>query len=365
MTDEQAMKRAITLASRGTGTVSPNPLVGCIIIKKGKIIGKGWHKISGGNHAEVEAIKNATKNVAGATLVINLEPCNHTGKTPPCTDLIIEKKIARVVIGMIDPNPMVSGKGIKALQNAGIEVIVGVLENKVQWLNRYFTKFITKNQPYVVLKAAQSLDGCIATKTGESKWISCEESRKRVHKLRSKIDAVIVGEGTVAKDNPELTVKLVKGRNPKRIILDTNLSLSLQTKALNDSQRKDTFVFCTKESAKTAKADTLRISGITICPIQIDSRGYVHIDELLSMLASKGITSVLVEGGSKVFSSFLLENATDELHLFNAPIIIGNGLHSFESVNTNSLKKATQFTLKSVGKCGSDIHVIALKKEAH
>lgn len=360
--DELAMKRAIELAERGTGRVSPNPRVGCVILKNGAVIGEGWHKEYGGAHAEIEAFANTTGNVEGATLVVNLEPCVHHGKTPPCVTTIIEKKIARVVVGMIDPNPEVSGKGIEALRNAGIDVTAGVLEEECQWLNRFFAKYITTGQPYIVMKAGQSLDGCIATVFGQSKWITSEESRSVGHHLRSEVDAVLVGSVTAGKDDPELTVRLVEGRNPKRVVLDSDLSVSLKAKVYTCEDRHNTMVFCRSSAMSKPKATALKVSGIEVIPAGGGAGDYLSLRAVLEQLVSMNITSVLVEGGARVFSSFVQENLIDEIHTFIAPIVMGSGLHTFSSLSTPSLNAAKKFDIKKVTTIGPDMYVVTTRR---
>ena len=225
MADESYIQLAIEIAKKGTGSVSPNPLVGCVIIKDNKIIGAGYHQKFGEEHAEINAINSSAESVEGSTLYVNLEPCSHHGKTPPCVDRIIKEKIKRVVIGTLDVNPLVSGNGVKALKKAGVDVKVGVLENECIELNKFFFKYITSKLPYVTLKAAQTLDGMIADKNKNSEWISSKESRKYVHWLRARYDAVLIGSDTAKIDNPKLTVRMVEGRNPYRVVLDSKLSL--------------------------------------------------------------------------------------------------------------------------------------------
>ena len=225
MADESYIQLAIEIAKKGTGSVSPNPLVGCVIIKDNKIIGAGYHQKFGEEHAEINAINSSAESVEGSTLYVNLEPCRHHGKTPPCVDRIIKEKIKRVVIGTLDVNPLVSGNGVKALKKAGVDVKVGVLENECIELNKFFFKYITSKLPYVTLKAAQTLDGMIADKNKNSEWISSKESIKYVHWLRASYDAVLFGSDTAKIDNPKLTVRMVEGRNPYRVVLDSKLSL--------------------------------------------------------------------------------------------------------------------------------------------
>jgi diaminohydroxyphosphoribosylaminopyrimidine deaminase/5-amino-6-(5-phosphoribosylamino)uracil reductase len=364
MTNEQAMKRAIKLALRGSGYVSPNPRVGAVIVKDDNIIAEGWHRQYGADHAEIDAIKNAYGvDLENSILYVNLEPCNHWGNTPPCTEAIIEKKISKVVIGMQDPNPIVSGLGIKALTEAGIEVEVGILENECKWINRFFIKHITTGMPYVVLKAGQSLDGCIATHHGQSKWITSDESRRRTHQLRAELDSVLIGRNTAMNDYPQLTVRDVLGRNPKRVLFDTNLSTPLENNFFKDNERLKTIICCSPESAVSKKATNLQVAGLRILDVSLDANGKMDIPEAMTKLANDyGITSMLVEGGSKIFSSFLKAGMVDEYHIFIAPLLIGNGLSTFGSMVTNRLEQSAQLEIKSILKSGVDLHVLAVNK---
>jgi diaminohydroxyphosphoribosylaminopyrimidine deaminase/5-amino-6-(5-phosphoribosylamino)uracil reductase len=299
LSDEAAMRHALRLALRGTGRVSPNPRVGCVILKDGRFIAEGWHAEYGGPHAEVMALERATEDVRGATLVVTLEPCVHQGKTPPCTPRIIEGGIARVVIGMLDPNPQVNGRGVEQLCAAGIQVELGVLEADCFWLNRFFAKHVRTGMPYVVGKLAQSLDGCIALPDGESRWISSEESRRRVHALRAELDAVLVGKGTVFRDNPRLTVRKVPGRQPWRVVLDTHLQLPMMSFVFTDEYRDRTIVCCSAQAARQRKAETLREAGVQLLELPTDSDGRLHLPSLLRELSQRfQIASVLVEGGA-------------------------------------------------------------------
>ena len=357
---EQTMKRAIALALKGVGFVSPNPLVGAVILKNGEVVAEGWHHKFGSKHAEIDAIDNAQGiDLKDCTLVINIEPCSHHGKTPPCTTAIIEKKFYKVIIGIKDPNPLIVGKGIDNLTNAGIEVISGVLENECRWLNRFFIKHITTEFPYVILKEAQSIDGCIATSKGESQWISSEESRKRTHRLRAFVDAVMIGRRTVEIDNPSLTVRDVSGRNPYRIVLDSELSLSQSNKVFSDNEKYKVIIVCHENYRHSKKAENLRAAGINILAVEEDEDSRMSIKAILKSLYSDyRIGSVLVEGGAGIFSSFASSNLIDELHIFTAPKIIGNGLHSFDKFSINRLAYATNLNLISTDMSGNDIHSI-------
>ncbi len=366
MNYDSIMKRALQLSLKGTGHVSPNPRVGALILKDGEVIGEGWHSAFGEPHAEVEAINNTNgADLEGATLVVNLEPCSHQGKTPPCAPLLIEKKIKRVVVGMQDPNPEVAGNGIRMLQDAGIEVVTGVLEEECKWINRFFIKHITTGLPYNLVKVAQSLDGCIATSGGDSKWISSEESRRRAHKLRAELDAVLVGRRTASRDNPQLTVRHVSGRNPRRIVLDSQLSLPLSLKVFTDENRTDTIVVCKPEAMKSKKTDNLNIAGINVFPYSLNGNGDIDLTETMKALSlNYNIASVLVEGGATIFSAFANNKLIDEINIFVAPIILGNGLSSFISYKTFFIKDAAQFDIKAILKSDTDFQIIAVKKQA-
>jgi len=361
--NEKEMHLAIKLAMKGSGRVSPNPRVGAVILKDGKIAGKGWHKEFGGSHAEVNAINNSKLNdFTGCTIIVTLEPCSHYGKTSPCAELIIQKNFKKVVIGMIDPNPLVSGKGIEMLKSSGIEVIHGILEEDCFWLNRFFIKHVTAKLPYVIVKIAQSINGNIATITNESKWISGEESRKRTHALRAEVDAVLIGKNTALNDNPELTVRCVKGENPKRIVLDTKLSLPTNLKIFSDDFRSKTIVCTNLRASLSEKAEILQKKGITILPVEeVDKK--LNIKNAIEKLSEKlNITSILVEGGAGIYSQFAKLNLIDEIQIFQAPIIIGNGINAFGNFTTNILSDSERFKTKSVTKCGNDIHTIFIKK---
>lgn len=362
---EKYMLKAIHLALKGTGYVSPNPRVGCVIVKDKKEISQGWHKKFGAEHAEAMAIKKAKdSDLEGATLYVNLEPCSHQGKTPPCVDLIIEKKIATVVIGIEDPNPLVSGKGIEKLKEAGIEVITGILEKNSRWINRFFIKHITTNMPYVIVKIGISLDGCIAMKSGQSKWITSTESRERSHAIRAEVDAILVGKKTVMVDHPRLDARQVKGKNPKRIIFDTNLSNELSNPTFNDGDKSTTFICSSKSAAKTRKADNLKVCGINVLACNENDSGQIDIASTLKLLSEKqNVSSIMVEGGSEIISSFLDAGMIDELNLFIAPIIIGNGIKAFAHSNFKLLDKVPQMELVNTSQIGPDVHLIYVKKE--
>ena len=355
MTDESYIKLAIEIAKKGRGNVSPNPLVGCIIVKGERIIGAGYHERYGYNHAEINAINSANESIEGSTLYVNLEPCSHQGLTPPCVDKIIENKVKRVVIGTLDMNPLVSGNGAKRLKAAGVEVKAGLLENDCIALNKFFFKYITKKIPYVTLKIAQTLDGKIADRKGNSKWISSLLSRRYVHELRSKYDAVLIGLGTVLKDNPSLTVRLTEGRNPRRIVLDTRLKLSTEHKLFsNNNDKKLVIVTSNKSRSMKRKINKIRSKGAEIVFARED-RGKLNLKNVLKELGKLKISSVLIEGGKEMFSSFIKENLYDDLFVFISPKILGNGIPAVSDIGIKSISKSLKAKFVNAERIGDDI----------
>lgn len=356
MTDESYIKLAIELAKKGIGKVSPNPLVGCVIIKDERIIGAGYHEKFGGNHAEVNAINSAKEDLEGATIYVNLEPCSHQGKTPPCVDRIIEKKIKRVVVGTLDMNPLISGAGVKKLKAAGIEVKVGLLAKDCVDLNKFFFKYITKKMPYVSLKAAQTIDGKIADSSGNSKWISSVASRRKVHALRAKYDAVLVGIGTIRADDPSLTVRLTEGRNPKRIILDSKLELTTNHKIFFRNNDKNLIVVTSRKSiSRTRRIKKLNSFGATVLFARENRDGKINLKSALQELAKHQLASVLVEGGNEIYTSFLRENLFDNIILFISPKILGPGLPFVNDFGKATLKNALKLKFVKVETLDDDV----------
>jgi diaminohydroxyphosphoribosylaminopyrimidine deaminase / 5-amino-6-(5-phosphoribosylamino)uracil reductase len=355
LTDESYIRLAAEIAKKGMGNVSPNPLVGCVIIKNDRIIGAGYHEQFGGPHAEINAINSATESVEGSTIYINLEPCSHHGKTPPCVERIIECKIARVVVGTMDMNPLVSGDGIKKLKSAGVEVKVGVLEKECIDLNKFFFKYITKKIPFVSLKAAITIDGRIADKYGDSKWISSVASRRYVHHLRSKYDAVMIGTGTALKDNPSLTVRLTEGRNPKRIILDSGLKLNFTQNLLINNSDKKLYILTSRENAGKPKVKNLQKRGINTIFVKEDEDGKLNLKSALRELAKIEIASLLVEGGGEVFSSFIKNNLFDDLLLFISPKMLGDGISITGNLGIKNMKKAYKLKIRETERIGDDL----------
>lgn len=363
-TDEEIMQRCLRLARRGVGRVSPNPMVGCVIIRDGKIIGEGCHEKFGEPHAEVNAINSAPDTVEGADLYVNLEPCSLFGKTPPCTDLLIEKKIRKVFVAMLDPNPEVNGNGVKKLRDAGIEVEVGLLGEEAKRLNEAFTKYVTTGLPFVTLKIAQSLDGRIALPNGKSKYISSGESLKRVHSLRAEYDAVLVGAGTLAADNPLLTVRFADGRSPVRIVLDGRLRSPVNSRMFHDGEARVILFHATKDTrGSRKKLNVLKQSGVETHRLRGDREGNIKVSTLMKAVARLGIASVLVEGGGKVFSEFIKKGAADKLELFTAPVIFGEGKGFAEGIHLESLGRAIKLENVETTASGPDQQVVGYFKK--
>lgn len=362
MADESYIQLAIEIAKKGEGSVSPNPLVGCVIIKNNRIIGAGYHQKYGEDHAEIKAINSSAESLEGSTLYVNLEPCSHYGKTPPCVERIIKEKIKRVVIGTLDINPLVSGNGVKTLKKAGIEVKVGVLEKECIELNKFFFKYITTKLPYITLKAAQTLDGLIADFNQRSDWISSSESRKYVHWLRARYDAVLIGSETAKKDNPKLTVRLTEGRNPYRVVLDSNLSLKSDLNLFkNNSDKKTIIITSEKSKSKVKTINQFKKSGVMLLFAKSDNYGRLKLKSVIKELSELQIISVLVEGGSKIFSSFIKQNLFDDIHLFVSPKILGGGLKTFSEIGSKKLSDALKLSIRNSQKLGDDILIELVK----
>lgn len=352
--DEYYMQSAIILARKGIGYASPNPLVGALIVKNGRVIGQGYHKRYGEHHAEVNAINNAGEDVTGATLYVTLEPCCHQGKTPPCTERIVKSKIKNVVIGSVDSNPLVSCRGIHYLQQRGIKVKTGVLERECRRLNEVFFHYMETGMPFVTIKYAQTLDGRIAVASGRSQWISSEASRKFAHKLRAEHDAVLVGAGTVMNDNPELTVRLVRGRNPLRVVADSGLKTPLKAKILQNLTAAKTLI-ATVKSPGAPRYKLIETSGAEVITIKKDGQGKVDLKKLFKALALRGISSVLVEGGAQIITSTLKNNLACRLVTIIAPKIIGKGIEAVEDLQIRDLNHAQKLSFQKIRRCGPDI----------
>ncbi len=358
------MKRALVLAEKGRGAVSPNPMVGAVIVKDGRVVGEGFHQKFGRPHAEVNAINQAGDDAIGATMYVTLEPCNHTGKTGPCTEKIFQAGIARVVVGMVDPNPLVNRSGIDYLRSKGIKVDEDVLEEQARDLNRSYIKFIQTGYPYILLKVAQTMDGRIASSTGHSKWVTCEESRTVAHRLRSRHDALLVGIGTILMDDPLLTVRKAKGASPKRIVLDSQLRVPLDANVLSDESPNKTIIVTTNGASKE-KIARIVDRGATVLVLDADERGWVPHEVLWKELGDLGITSIMVEGGSQVHTECLKSRYADEIVMFVAPKILGSGVDAIGDLGIRNMNAALELDNIKIKRLNIDFMISAnLKKES-
>jgi len=360
MDDTDYMKQALRLAEKGRGYTSPNPMVGAVIVKDGRIVGKGWHERAGGPHAEVNAISDAGSRAVGATLYVTLEPCNHQGRTPPCTEAILSAGISRVVAAMADPNPDVAGNGCEYLRSKGLDVTIGVCEKEAQRLNEVFVKYVRTKRPFVILKCAATLDGRIATQNGDSRWVTGPEARKHVHEMRHAVDAIMVGIGTVKADNPSLTTRIdgTEGKDPVRIILDTGLSISEDAKVIcQDSEAKTLIVTGPDDFGQ--KERTISARGAEIVRAPVNSAG-IDLKRLMEILGSRGLTSLLIEGGSRVAASAIASGIVDKACFFYAPKILGgDGIPICTGPGPALMKDAVQVSISGVLRLGPDIMVEA------
>lgn len=344
--DLQYMKRALSLAKKAEGMTAPNPLVGAVLVKSAKIISEGFHERPGLPHAEAIVLERAGPDAKGSTLYVNLEPCCHFDKrTPPCAQAIIKAGVKRVVIGMIDPNPKVSGRGIELIKKAGIKVQIGLLEEEAKKLNEIYIKHITTGLPFVILKIAMTLDGKIATETGESKWITSLESRRYVHRLRNRVDAVLTAIGTVKADDPELTVRLVKGRNPIRVVIDPEFEITLQAKVL---RTPPTTIIFTKKREHPFLPEGVEVEYF--------NSERLNLKEAMKRLYQRGITSVMIEGGASLNYHALKDGIVDKVMIFIAPKIIG-GKDSVPAVGgvSTGLQKPWRLRDLRIRRIGEDI----------
>ena len=322
-TDQKFMEYALELAAKARGLTNPNPLVGAVIVRDGEIIGEGYHRKAGEAHAEIHALNQAKEFAQSATMYVTLEPCCHWGRTPPCTEAVIRAKLANVFVAMKDPNPRVAGSGIRQLEEAGVRVQVGLCEAESRQLNEVFIKYITTGYPFVILKSAISLDGKIATASGESQWITSEASRVKGHEIRAQVDAILVGIGTVVKDNPSLTARLSERKNedPIRIVVDSHGRTPLGAKIFNPDSNAGTLIAVT-ENAPSEKIEALKSAGADILIVE-EKEGRVCLRGLMRELGRKEITSVLIEGGGEINAAALQAGIVDKLVFFVAPKLIG------------------------------------------
>ena len=319
------MRRVLELARKGRGRTSPNPMVGAVLVKNGRVVGEGYHRKAGLPHAEIEALRRAGKKAKGADLYVNLEPCCHSGKTPPCTEAILSAGVKKVIVGMRDPNPLVSGKGFRQLKKNGVRVMTGTRRKECERLNEVFIKFVQTGNPFVVLKTAISLDGKIATRSGESQWITGAKAREKVHQIRNEVDAIVAGAGTVVKDNPFLTTRLRKKsaavKHPVRVILDNEFLVPLKSNVFKNAETQRV-LYATGRKLPVSRRKELTRRGVEILILK-EKKGGVDLQHLLRALGERDITSVLIEGGSEVNASALEAGIVDKVLVFVAPILIG------------------------------------------
>lgn len=333
--DEKYMDLALELAEKGRGYVNPNPMVGAVVVKDGEIVGKGWHKFYGGPHAEVYALDEAGAKAEGATIYVTLEPCSHFGKTPPCAEKIKKMKIKKCVIACLDPNPIVAGRGKKILEEAGIEVVVGVREKEAKELNKVFMKYITEKNPYLFLKCAITLDGKIATNERDSKWITNEKAREKVQFLRHEYMGIMFGINTLINDNPRLTARIENGINPFRIVVDPHLCTPLESNFVNMADDNKSIIITSKENEKNDKIKEFENKNVKI----IYMEGFdFSVHEILKKIGELKIDSVLLEGGSYLISKAFKENRIDGGEIFIAPKILGGGLPFIDGFDFKEIK---------------------------
>jgi diaminohydroxyphosphoribosylaminopyrimidine deaminase/5-amino-6-(5-phosphoribosylamino)uracil reductase len=359
MNDSDYMAMALELAARGAGRVSPNPMVGAVVVKDGRVVGQGYHQAVGGPHAEVNALSDAGRDAENATLYVTLEPCNHHGRTPPCTEAVLRAGIRRVVVAMADPNPDVQGGGNAFLRSRGVQVMCGVCVREAVRLNEGFITFVRSKRPFVLLKTAATLDGRIATRSGDARWVTGPQARQHVHHLRHAMDAILVGVGTVQADDPQLTTRLERGEgvDPIRLVLDTNARMSPQARMLRQPSAAPTYVVCGPHARQDAM-DALRARGARILQVGLkDDR--IDLNALMQMLGQMSVTSLLIEGGSQVAGAALAADIVDKVNFFYAPKIVGgdDGVPMLRGPGATLMKDATSIHEVTVNRVGDDILV--------
>jgi diaminohydroxyphosphoribosylaminopyrimidine deaminase/5-amino-6-(5-phosphoribosylamino)uracil reductase len=357
MTDfhEKMMRRALVLAGKGVGKTGPNPAVGCVIVKDGTIIGEGWHRKAGTPHAEIHALARAGDSARGADVYVTLEPCSHFGKTPPCADALIKEGVGRVFAGMVDPNPRVSGTGIERLKRAGIPAVAGILQESCREVNEPFIKHVTTGLPFVLLKSALTMDGRSATASGDARWITNERSRRFVHRLRSRSDAIMVGVGTVIADDPELTCRIPGGRDPARVVVDSMLRIPPAARLLRLDSSAKTVVATI--SGQKDKIDAIRELGaeVLICR---EKDGRVDLQDMLARLGLMNIQSLLLEGGSTLAGEALRQGLIDKVMLFYAPKLVGgDGPGLFAGMGIERMEDAYRLNQVRIRRFGEDIMI--------
>lgn len=355
--DSKFMARALELAVKATGRTSPNPLVGCVIVNEGLIVGEGYHHKAGSPHAEVHALEAAGNQACGATAYVTLEPCSHFGRTPPCADALISADLNRVVVAMKDPNPLVAGRGIERLRKAGIQVDVGLMCQEAALVNEIFIKSITAGLPFVLYKSAMTLDGKIATETGDSRWVSSEKSRHYVHQLRDRYDVILVGSETVLQDNPQLTCRLPSGKDPVRVIVDGLLRVPESAQILSSSEYSPCII-ATTLAASEGKIESLKRSHNLVEVWQYDTPRHVPLKKLLADLVHRGWTSVLLEGGGGLAGSMMKESLVDKVEFFIAPKLVGgHGPSPLSGLHIERMSEAIRLDNIQVDMEMGDLHV--------
>lgn len=344
--DEKYMRLAMQLAGNAIGRTSPNPLVGAVIVKDNRVVGCGWHRKAGTPHAEVHALNQAGELAQGADVYVTLEPCAHYGKTPPCAKALVEAKVKNVYGGLLDVNPKVAGKGFKILEDAGIHVEYGFLQDELRKQNEVFFKWIEHKKPFVVLKAAMTLDGKIATATGQSKWITNETSRAYGYKLRDIYDGIMVGINTVIEDNPMLTARVDGGKNPIRIVVDSSLKIDINANVVQDKSAKT--IIATTDKADKDKILKLQAQDVDVIVVDKDENDKVDIEKLLDILGQQNICSILVEGGATLSGSFVAKKLVDKVYFFIAPKIVGGKEAKTPVAGTGILNLQEALTLKDI-----------------
>ena len=364
MTDKTCMRMALDLAEKGRGKTTPNPMVGAVIVKNGKIIGRGYHRGPGRDHAEVAAIKNARVSPKGSTLYVNLEPCCHTGRTGPCTEAIAAAGIAEVVVAVKDPNPTVNGRGFRRLRQLGVKVTTGTLRAEATRLNEAYLGYHIKKRPFVILKLAQTLDGRIASSSGDSKWISGPQSLKLAHRLRACSDAVLVGMGTVRADNPSLTVRHVKGRNPYRIVISRSMKFPRGTNLLEANDDRRTIIAAPADKIERF-GRSRRANGAICWSVATGRDGQPDLSDFLARAYDFGLQSILVEGGAELATSFIKAGLVDKMYIITAPILLGRGIDAIGELKTKSLTEAIKFDPADFIVSGDDMVFVGYPKGIH
>ena len=345
------MELTIKLAEKAKGLTSPNPMVGCIVVKRGRIVGKGFHRKAGTEHAEVLALNEAGKKAVNSTLYVNVEPCSHWGRTPPCTEKIVESGVREVIVAMKDPNHLVDG--FKELKFRGLKTKIGILEKEAKRLNEVYLTYTKTKRPFVILKIAMSADGKIATSTGDSKYITSKEARTYVHQLRSEVDAVMVGLNTVLRDNPVLAPKLFKGKDPMKIVVDSHLKIPKNCNLMKDSAK---LIIATTSKASKNDVKKLQQKGVNLI-ITKSNKGMVDLKDLMKQLGKHEIASVMIEGGSQLNSSAIKHGVVDKVLIFTAPKIIGNGIGAIGNLGIKKITKAIDLKNPVCRRIGMDMMI--------